>query len=85
MQVDTLSRSIPVTDDQFRPLQNLNLFSEAVAKLPVIIGSGSPESVITAEESRFYMDRAGAPGSVLYIKQLPDILGDKSQGWVAIG
>lgn len=84
MRVDTLSRSVKVVDSNGRPTSELNLFSEAVAKLPIIIGNGSPEGSIEAEQSRLYMDAAGAPGSILYIKRDADITGDKTQGWVIV-
>ena len=42
-----------------------------------IQGTGSPETVITAEIGQRYMDTAGAAGSVLYIKQS----GSAATGW----
>jgi hypothetical protein len=50
-----------------------------------LIGTGSPEGVVEAQQGVEYMDETGTTGSVKWIKQLADISGDKSQGWVAIG
>lgn len=50
----------------------------------LIIGTGSPEGVIEATIGREYMDDAGLAGAVKFIKQLPDIAGDRTMGWVAI-
>lgn len=84
MQVNPLSRSIKVVDANGRPTQDLNLFSEAVAKLPVLTGIGSPEGVVEATQTRFYMDTSGSSGSILYIKREADIGGDKTQGWILV-
>lgn len=52
--------------------------------LDLIVGNGSPEGVIEATIGRDYLDQAGAAGAVKYTKQLADIGGDRTQGWVAI-
>ena len=80
MQVNELSRSIPVVDNTGKPLNTLHLFSVEVAKLQTIIGSGSPEGAVEAEVLREYLDSTGGPGAVKYIKVLADIGGDKSMG-----
>lgn len=84
MQVNALSRSIAVVDKDGKPTQELNLFSEAVAQLQIIIGIGSPEGLIEAQVGREYLDTTGGAGAVKYIKQLNDIGGDRKMGWVAI-
>jgi len=50
-----------------------------------IEGDGSPEGVVDALPLKTYMDKSGGAGSVFWIKQLPDIAGDTTRGWVAIG
>lgn len=84
LPVNELSRSIPVVDDKMRPLNVLHQFSVDVARLSTIVGIGSPEGVVEAEVAREYLDTTGGPGAVKYIKQLSDIGGDRSLGWVAI-
>lgn len=44
-------------------------------------GTGSPEGVVSAKTGKQYIDTAGAPGSVLYVKQVDDVAGDTSKGW----
>lgn len=53
----------------------------------IMIGDGSPETNIEAEQGQRYMDQAATPGvdPILYIKHQADIGGDKKQGWIAIG
>lgn len=46
-----------------------------------IIGTGSPEGVVTARQYSLYIDSTGASGSIEYRKMLPDIGGDVTQGW----
>ena len=84
MPVNPLGRTQPVVDEQGRATQELNLFSEEVAQLPIIIGAGSPEGVVQARQSRLYMDSTGSAGSILYVKKLADIGGDKSEGWILV-
>jgi len=79
-----LNRISPVVDKEGKALQVLQLFSEDVARLATIIGTGSPEGVVEALEGQEYMDRTGLPGAVKYIKQLPDIGGNRKLGWVPI-
>lgn len=55
-----------------------------MTSLDLIIGTGSPEGVIEATVGREYLDDTGAAGAVKFIKQLADIGGDKTQGWVAV-
>lgn len=55
-----------------------------ITRLDLIVGTGSPEGAIDAEVGREYLDDAGAAGAVKFIKQLPDIAGDRTKGWVAV-
>lgn len=49
-----------------------------------LTGEGSPEGVVKALQFQVYFDSLGTTGSIMYIKMLPDIGGNKSQGWVAV-
>lgn len=84
MQVNPLGRSIKVVDADGRATQELSLFTDAVAKLAIIIGTGSPESVVEGIQGQLYMNQSGSSGSILYIKKLSDISGDRTQGWVLV-
>lgn len=68
-----------VINDPFR------IWMQQVTERGLIIGTGSPEGVVEAQQGREYMDETGVAGSVKYIKQLADISGDRTMGWVAIG
>ena len=51
----------------------------------LLIGQGSPEGIVEAQQGVEYMDENGFSGSIKWIKQSADILGNRTQGWVAIG
>jgi hypothetical protein len=73
-----------VVDENGRALQKLRLFTEDTAKLPILVGTGSPEGVIEAKQTRLYMNDAGTTGTLIYIKQFDDIAGNRKMGWVLI-
>lgn len=72
-----------VTSDG-RMTDEFQRFVNQIASLDLIVGTGSPEGVIEATVGREYLDDAGVAGAVKYIKQLADIGGDRTKGWVAI-
>lgn len=83
--------SIPVPDADLSIVDDNGVMTDVfqswvseVTRLDLIVGTGSPEGVIEATVGRQYMDDAGATGSLLYMKKLADIGGDRSQGWVAV-
>jgi hypothetical protein len=85
LEVSPLNTSRAVIDTATgRPLQVLQLFSELVSKLPILIGTGSPEGVIEAKQTRLYMDDAGGVGTILYIKKTNDIAGNRKNGWILV-
>ena len=49
-----------------------------------ILGDGSPEGVVTANQFSLYIDRNGTTGAIEYRKMQTDIAGDKTLGWVAV-
>lgn len=76
------SRNDIVVDNLGRPAQLLQIFSEDVARLPPIIGSGSPEGIITASSGRLFLSQGAHPG--LYVKTVDEVGGDKTQGWLQV-
>lgn len=64
--------------------QRMVVWVDQVTRLEVLQGSGSPEGVVSAQETRMYMNTAGTAGSILYIKKVADIGGDQTQGWILV-
>jgi hypothetical protein len=83
--INVLYQDQAIVSEQGNMTQVMNTFADQVTENSLIIGTGTPETVIPANQGRFYMDETGLAGSVLFIKQLSDIGGDNKQGWVAIG
>lgn len=73
-----------IVNENGQSVQTMFLWMDAVSKLDVFIGTGTPESVVVADQGRFYMDDAGVAGSILYIKRDSDVGGDRSQGWILV-
>lgn len=82
MEVRPLDRNQPIVDDAGRPRQNFQVGWEQVRKLAPIIGAGSPDGVVIAQEGRFYLAQGDFPA--LYVKKLNDIGGDRSLGWMMV-
>jgi len=65
------------------PTQRSAEFMEATTRQTnfsmILTGDGSPEGVVVASPTRFYMDKLGGAGTVLYIKQS----GNGNTGWLA--
>lgn len=59
-------------------------FFSRLADLDIEIGTGDPEGVVEANQSKLYMDSAGTVGAILYIKRDADISGDSTKGWVLV-
>ena len=81
MAVDPLSPNIPCVDATGRPLQTLRSIVEQLSNYIPLSGDGSPETFVSANKLRLYMD--DLTGDV-YIKKLDAIAGDKKQGWVLV-
>lgn len=65
-----------------QPTLEFIIWIEDVTDLQIIEGNGSPEGVIEARVNRIYRDTSGTANTILYIKNLSDIGGDTSQGWI---
>ena len=59
-------------------------WADAVTRLQILEGEGSPENVIGAARAELYMDINGITGSILYIKREDDIDGDPTRGWILV-
>lgn len=50
----------------------------------LIFGTGSPEGVVEAVKGKTYQDDTGTAGNIRYAKQVDDVAGDKSLGWISV-
>lgn len=79
-----IDSNTPITNDDGMMSDVFQRWMSQVTRNDLIVGTGSPEGVIDALVGREYLDDTGLAGAVKFIKQLPDIGGDRTQGWVAI-
>lgn len=77
--------STPIVDENGVMLDNFARWVLQITNNDLIVGSGSPESVIEATVGRRYLNDTGTTNTLFYIKKLADIGGDASQGWEAVG
>lgn len=76
--------SQPIVDQAGKMSQVFRTWTQAITKTQVLIGTGSPEGVVAADQGRLYMDDSGTSGSILYVKRDDNVGGDRSQGWILI-
>jgi len=77
-----LNAQQPITDERGVMLQVFRTWADAITRLDLIIGTGSPEGVVSAVQGREYMDDAGVAGAIKYIKRDAAIGGDDKLGWI---
>ena len=70
----SINRSI--VDEDGRPTDYFLRWLTSVTRMDLIIGSGSPEGIVTATVGRLYMDSAGTTEAILYVKRDADISGN---------
>ena len=84
MTVITLERSSALTKDDglttIRGHEFIEELTRQVNQNTPATGTGSPEGVLTAAVGKFYIDDAGGPGTVLYVKQS----GTGNTGWILV-
>lgn len=79
-----LNQAQPIVQEDGTMAQPFRQFTQDASLSIPIVGSGSPESVISARQYSLYIDSTGSSGSIEYRKMQPDIGGDTSKGWVAV-
>ena len=85
LTVTKLNASAPLVDPNTGlPMNQFRIFLLQVQERGLIIGTGSPEGVVEAEQGQEYMDDAGTAGNIKYIKRDANVGGDKSLGWILV-
>jgi hypothetical protein len=77
-----LERFTTWLDEEGKPTQRTAQYIEDITRLinlnTPIVGTGSPEGVVTADPTQRYMDATGTTEAVIYIKQT----GTGNTGWI---
>jgi hypothetical protein len=64
--------------------QVFRTWANRVSNRLLYVGSGSPEGVVEAPQYSEYLDEAVPAAPVKYVKTLPEVAGDRRQGWAAL-
>ena len=83
-RISLLSFDRPIIEQDGSLTAQSRAYFKTVTDRALIIGTGNPDAIVEAEQGAQYMDDAGTAGNILYIKQVADIGGDKSLGWVLV-
>lgn len=80
------SRAITIEDLSMHELFRdwVTFITNEVNLRSIKTGTGSPEGVVEGKATAEYMDSIGTPGNIKYIKQVGDIAGDTTLGWILI-
>lgn len=79
------SSTRPLVNEDLSPSTQFNTWLKVVTDQSIIIGTGSPEGVVSAIQTSSYMDESGVTGAILYIKRdADDGLGDTTKGWILV-
>lgn len=77
-----------IVDDGQRQTQLLSeFFQEINSKIDFLeeaTGTGNPETVLAANQGKRYRDTNGTASAIMYVKNLDDIAGDRTKGWILI-
>ena len=79
-----LPYTTPIVDSNGVLTQQAQSFFETIANRALVIGSGSPDGIVSASKGAEYMDENGAPGAIKWIKKFNEVGGDASLGWVPL-
>ncbi len=69
----------PIVEPDGTMAQPFRQFTQDASLSIPIVGTGSPEGVVTARQYSLYIDSTGISGAIEYRKMQPDIGGDVTQ------
>jgi len=80
--IPELNASNPIVNAAGLMTQVFRTWILTVVRESTIYGNGSPEGIVEAPQYALYIDRTGTTGAIAWRKMLPQVNGDKTQGWV---
>lgn len=84
-RITELSTDRPIVEDDGSLTLQSRTYFKLLTDRALIIGSGSPDGLVEANQGATYLDEDAALGNVFYIKQKSSVGGNNSLGWVLIG
>jgi hypothetical protein len=83
-RITELSTDRPIVEDDGSLTAQSRVYFRALTSQALIIGDGSPEGIVEADEGATYQDRQGIAGAIRYAKRDNSIAGDGALGWVLV-
>lgn len=83
-QPTELTANRPIVEADGTSSQEMRVWAAEQTNYALILGNGTPEGVVEAAKGREYADLDGTTGTIKYFKQLDDIAGDKTTGWILV-
>lgn len=79
----TLNQAFPIVDHSGTMSDAFRTWTQGVDLGTPILYAGNPDGVVEARQYQLCINTTGTTGSLIYVKMLPDVGGDRRQGWVA--
>lgn len=79
-----LSGTGPIVEDDGTQEPVFRVWALQVSQSRAIVGSGNPEGVVEAPQYTLFIDETVPTVPVQYRKMLPQIGGDRLQGWIVV-
>jgi hypothetical protein len=73
-----------IVEENATMTQVFRTFTQQVSQAVVIVGLDDPEGVLEAPQYSRYIDETDPLIPVQYLKMLPDIAGERTEGWVLV-
>lgn len=74
----------PIVDSNGEMSQEMRTWTQVITGQALIVGTGSPETVIEASQGAEYMDDTGTASNIKYIKRDDNVAGDRTKGWILV-
>jgi len=80
----SLNRAFPIVNSDGTMSDAFALWTQEGDLARPLRYAGNPDGNVQARQYQFCINTSGTTGSLLYIKMLPDVGGNKLLGWVAV-
>ena len=88
ISIEEISFDRPIVESDGSLTLQSRTFFRAIINQALIVGTGSPEAIVEANQGAIYMDDTGTTGNILYIKRDNDDgigpIPDKTKGWILV-
>lgn len=83
-QKPKLAAAFPIVHEDGTMTEAFRSYMAELGYALPLVGAGTPEASVEANQFSTYINSTGASGTLMYVKKLTDIGGDKTKGWIAV-